>query len=181
MSALRLGALAALLAFAACDEEEAVPSGAAAAAEHRGGAPPCARDEDCVVVDVFCGGRSVEHRSVAEEVRARYGEEAAVSNCARSPWAPPERLQAYCAPSHYCAMDEIVWPGFRACEPEDACAALLDPCRGWIAVRADRLEEARATIASEERGERCGDRGARLAGDRGADEAAPACVRGYCQ
>ena len=147
------------------------PEGEPAQEEER---PRCSSDSDCVAVDVFCGGRSAEHRDVADEVHERYSREAMISNCERVPWAPPEQVQAFCVES-ICSLRVVRWPDWAACEDGDECAVVEDPCLGSTAVLASHLEDARATLGADERRDMCAHRG------RPIQFESARCQRGFCE
>ena len=136
--------------------------------------PKCMSDDDCVVVDVFCGGRSAEHRAISDEVLAEYTAEAAISECERAPWAPPERLEAHCDDG-FCLLDTIEWPELAACTQEEECALVEDPCQGDIPIAAPHVETAHALLRSEERAELCRSRTPWLR------YASASCRQGFCR
>jgi len=145
----------------------------------------CAADSDCEVVDIMCGGRAAAPHERAGELRREWGEQAAISECVRALWAPPDELRAFCE-GGVCVLDTVSWPAFRSCEADGECVAFEDdPCGPPTAVHRDHLEEARELITATSRAASCATRASALRTMLGTDiaDAKPGvdCHRGFCR
>ncbi|MBO6940677.1 MAG: hypothetical protein JJ863_37230 [Deltaproteobacteria bacterium] len=124
---------------------------------------------------VYCGGRGAAHRDDADALRRRFEQRAMVSSC----MAPPPELElevreGYCEEQR-CVLDAIAFAQLRACETDDDCTRITDPCGPPLGVLASKQSEAEARVQSAERARRCG-------GHPAVDAAAPpGCVRGWCR
>lgn len=147
--------------------------------------PPCDSDGDCVVVDVACGGRSAEHRDIANDVEDYYARN---SGSCRQEHQPA--LAAYCL-NKQCSLDEVPWPGVRECARAEDCTYMNTACFGRLAVHKDQLDEANTQVNTPERVKRCAQEGETPQGTGWLTEAlgdnadgapsAPVCHRGYCR
>ncbi len=165
-----------------CDDSE--PVGSEPAWEEEPVRPRCSSDADCVAVDVFCGGRSAEHRDVADEVRRGYADQAAISNCGRARWAVAERAEAYCVEGG-CGLRILYWSDKAECEGETACVALRDPCLDEVAVTEANAAAATQAMLEPERLASCANRQRAMGLEVGSTDTTTSktasCRSGFCR
>ncbi len=179
---MRASILILLACIGGCDdpqvEREQPPS------EEEPAPPRCSTDSDCVAVDVFCGGRSAEHRDVADEVQRGYERQAAVSNCGRARWAVPEVAEAYCVEGG-CGLRILYWSDKAECEGETACVALRDPCLGEVAVTEANAAAVAEAMVESERIASCANRQRAVGLEVGSTETTTSktasCRAGFCR